>query len=393
MPIDPSISLQFQGTKLIDPMTMYNSVQEQRFNALRGQALQQDMARNALSMQYTQEDRARAEESRRLAATKAAEDKRLWATAMSSGDLNKAKTYLESVGRLDLADNIDKYVKGGAETRSALNDADKKKLEVVDTQLKQLNTGIGSALTPDSVYSLYKASPDALAIHGMTPDKAIAAFNQRVAEVGFDRARSEVANGALATHKQFTEELKTLETPQGTVEYRPGTEQAKPIMMGGAPIMPKPSAQQQKADIQNKQLQKNITEATTILENLVKPDSALDRATASGAGALRDWGAGFFGQATEGAIATGELEVLADPILKMIPRFEGPQSDADTTSYKQAAGQLANPKLPTAIRKKAAETLLSLFKKRKDQFGSADLPEATSANGEFEGFSVKKIEK
>jgi hypothetical protein len=56
----------------------------------------------------------------------------------------------------------------------------------------------------------------------------------------------------------------------------------------------------------------------------------------------------------------------------MVPRFEGPQSNADTTSYKQAAGQLADPTLPPEIRKAAGKTVLRLMKSRKDQFTMVD---------------------
>jgi hypothetical protein len=60
-------------------------------------------------------------------------------------------------------------------------------------------------------------------------------FRQRVAQVGFDRARMEVANGVMAVEKQFSDQYKTLETPQGILEYEPGTGKARRIMVQGAP--------------------------------------------------------------------------------------------------------------------------------------------------------------
>ena len=67
MAIDTSIALgvktpQFQT---IDPMTVYNAMQEQQYNALRSRLVEQQMAQNALAMQNTMEDR-------RAAAAKAA---------------------------------------------------------------------------------------------------------------------------------------------------------------------------------------------------------------------------------------------------------------------------------------------------------------------------------
>jgi hypothetical protein len=107
------------------------------------------------------------------------------------------------------------------------------------------------------------------------------------------------------------------------------------------------------------------------LKEVVKPGGLIEQSTGSGAGRAIDVAAGFFGGAPEGAIAIGKLQPLADQILKLVPRFEGPQSDKDTQSYKEAAGQLANPTLPREIRKAAANTLIGLFEKRKNQFTTA----------------------
>jgi hypothetical protein len=73
------------------------------------------------------------------------------------------------------------------------------------------------------------------------------------------------------------------------------------------------------------------------------------------------------------AIAIGKIAPVADLALKMVPRFEGPQSDKDTASYKEAAGQLADPTLPTEIRKQAGKTVLRLMRERKNQFVTNDM--------------------
>jgi hypothetical protein len=99
----------------------------------------------------------------------------------------------------------------------------------------------------------------------------------------------------------------------------------------------------------------------------------IDQSTGSGAGRLADIGAGFVGKATPGAIAIGKIAPVADLVLKMVPRFEGPQSNKDTQSYKEAAGQLADPTLPTAIRKEAGKTVLRLMQERKNQFVTNDM--------------------
>ena len=83
-----------------------------------------------------------------------------------------------------------------------------------------------------------------------------------------------------------------------------------------------------------------------------------------------------------GDIAIGKLKPIADLVLKMVPRFEGPQSDKDTQSYKEAAGQLADPTKPREIRKEAAKTIIRLMENRKGQFVTSEMAaEGTAAGG------------
>ena len=146
-----------------------------------------------------------------------------------------------------------------------------------------------------------------------------------------------------------------------------------PSTVGGAAVKGKPSAFAEKTAAQKTQMGKDINLAIKELTDATKDGGLIDQSTGSGAGALADIAAGFVGKATPGAIAIGKLAPIADLALKMIPRFEGPQSDKDTMSYKQAAGQLANASLPNAIRKEAGKTVLRLMQERKNQFGSADM--------------------
>tara|TARA_R110000868_G_scaffold131706_2_gene341975 strand:+ start:208 stop:1740 length:1533 start_codon:yes stop_codon:yes gene_type:complete len=130
----------------------------------------------------------------------------------------------------------------------------------------------------------------------------------------------------------------------------------------------KPSATFEKTTAQRKQLSSDLTTAINELTEVTKDGGLIDQSTGSGAGRLVDIAARFGGKAMPGDIAIGKLQPVADLVLKMVPRFEGPQSNADTTSYKQAAAQLADPTLPAAIRKEAGKTVMRLMKKRKDQF-------------------------
>lgn len=130
----------------------------------------------------------------------------------------------------------------------------------------------------------------------------------------------------------------------------------------------KPSATYEKTKALQAQQAKDITLLSKELESITKDGGLIDQSTGSGAGRLIDAAAGFGGVATPGSIAIAKLKPIADMALKMVPRFEGPQSDKDTQSYREAAGQLADPSLPTATRKAAGRELMRLMKERKGQF-------------------------
>jgi hypothetical protein len=113
-----------------------------------------------------------------------------------------------------------------------------------------------------------------------------------------------------------------------------------------------------------------INAVVSELERALEKGGLIDRATGSGVGALRDVAAGFVGKATPGAIAIGQLQPIADLVLKIVPRFEGPQSDKDTQSYREAAGKLADPTVPNEIRRAAATEIVRVLKDRKGRLGS-----------------------
>ena len=139
----------------------------------------------------------------------------------------------------------------------------------------------------------------------------------------------------------------------------------------------KPSAQFEKAQVAKGKMSKDLSGVIPMLETISKDGGLIDQSTGSGAGALIDTGANFFGSATKGAIAVGKLKPMIDPILKLVPRFEGPQSDKDTASYKEAAGDLANPNTPNATKKAAAKSILQIYKKRQGQFTTSDYDSET----------------
>lgn len=141
----------------------------------------------------------------------------------------------------------------------------------------------------------------------------------------------------------------------------------------------KQSATYAKTEAQKKTLAADQKLVIGELTEAIKEGGLIDQSTGSGAGRLFDAGAGFFGKATEGDIAIGRLQPIADIVLKTVPRFEGPQSDKDTASYKEAAGNLANANLPREKRKAAAQEIIRLMQKRQGQFITSDMASGNTA--------------
>lgn len=130
----------------------------------------------------------------------------------------------------------------------------------------------------------------------------------------------------------------------------------------------KPSGAFERARGTRETTSRDLSSALSTLKEVVKPGGLIEQSTGSLFGKGVDIAARTIGKATQGDIAIGKLQVLSDQILKLVPRFEGPQSDKDTQTYREAAGQLADGTLPNEIRKAAAETLIDLYTKRQNQF-------------------------
>lgn len=112
------------------------------------------------------------------------------------------------------------------------------------------------------------------------------------------------------------------------------------------------------------QLDRGIEE----LRRISAPGGLLERSTGSGVGRLLDIAGEFVGISSRGGQAAAALAPVADIVLKLVPRFEGPQSDRDTRSYQEAAGRLADPTIPNETRLAAAREIIRLMETRRNQF-------------------------
>ena len=146
-------------------------------------------------------------------------------------------------------------------------------------------------------------------------------------------------------------------------------------------VIGKPSASHEKTVAAKKKAFTDTNEAIIELEKATADDGLIDKSTGSGIGAGVDWAASLVGKATPGSIAVGQMKPIFDLALKMVPRFEGPQSDKDTQTYKEAAGELANPNVPNQRKKAAGREILRLMKVRRGQFISKDMEGTESDAG------------
>ena len=134
------------------------------------------------------------------------------------------------------------------------------------------------------------------------------------------------------------------------IQIDPQTGQSRPIMAGGQPVGAKGASKQSE-------------QSKTALTIISEAEKLIGSATGSYLGAGIDQAARVFGGATDGDIATGQLQALEGALMLNQPRMEGPQSDRDTALYKQMAGKIGDPTVPRSIKKAAIETIKTLHKK------------------------------
>lgn len=185
--------------------------------------------------------------------------------------------------------------------------------------------------------------------------------------------REEADKRANESKEQMIRLAAGLRQPAAPIQLTDGAGNVKLVDQRGNTIkdlgaVGKPSAGFEKAGAAKKKMTSDLDTAITELEKATADGGLIDKSTGSGAGALVDAAAGFFGKATPGSIAVGQMKPIFDLALKMVPRFEGPQSDKDTASYKEAAGELANPNAPNERKKAAGKEILRLMKARRGQF-------------------------
>ena len=397
MPIDSRIALGYQAPQLESPVNMMMTAQKmqsgQQENALRQAQMENYQAeaarRNALLP--SELDKA----SRDAATAKLTQQGKAFDIAKQRYDV-----FRKTVGSLSMNPNAtkqDAVIAANGLVSSGMLDQDK-----ADAMLGQLpddpvalkaalKQSAMQDLTTEQMFTLFAPKPMATdagnktvytdtnpnsptymkpvgsVAHGVAPLTALQAIDRSEAKNVVAREVTDNA-GNVRFFNKFGDEIKA----------------------GTGKGAGKPTATYEKTKNLQAQMKRDTDIVVAELKEITKDGGLIDQSTGSGAGRLMDATAGFIGTGTKGALAIAKLQPIADKIVKMVPRFEGPQSDKDTLSYQQAGGQVANPSLPTSTRKAAAKEILRLHTKYPNQFVTPEMAaEGTGpAGGEARAMSA-----
>lgn len=154
------------------------------------------------------------------------------------------------------------------------------------------------------------------------------------------------------------QQQQVVETPNGPILVNKRDATSKPVTTpSGAPVM---------GDAQ----MKRQSGAKNVLSLLDEAEQHLQGSTNSFAGAGTDFALRGIGVATPGAQKIAALKTIEGALLSQMPRMEGPQSNYDVQMYKQAAGQLGDPTIPTEVKQIAIDTIRKI--QQKYEGGSAN---------------------
>lgn len=373
------------------------------------QALQNELAKQQMQMQTEnmlglRDERSALAEQRR-AATEGAAKRQAFLSGlgakMSEGGHKLDRPTLSTMLQFGLMNKEGDVAKLATEGLRALDEEDAYKAES-----ERLGTGTtDQKFTPVQIQNMLVSSSPRIRKQGETLAKMKEPANPPETDLmtklgypltreGYTAFKNDQRQDRLRTPEEEAQQIRIAQgsrpLPAPRAEAAPRTQQVTmndgtlgimnmdtgavtPATLGGAPVKGKLSALAEKQAAAKVQLQKDLGFAITEISDAIKEGGLIDQSTGSGAGRLADISMGFVGKATPGAIAIGKLQPIADLPLKLVPRFEGPQSNADLKTYQQASAQLADPTLPRAIRKAAGATIVRLMTERQGQFATKDM--------------------
>jgi hypothetical protein len=193
-----------------------------------------------------------------------------------------------------------------------------------------------------------------------SPGELLTASTQRR---GQDMTQSTTQRGQDMTARSAATVVQ--ETPTGVVVVDKQGKTVTPLMeAGGVQLQSKTSP-----------LTVNTNMKSRMADYIKEAKDLLPKATGSGIGHRVDTALGEVGASTAGGDASKQLELIGGWMQLNVPRFEGPQSDRDTGTYKTMAAQVGDPTVPISQRLKALETLESLQKTIPDLNSTRRTPE------------------
>jgi hypothetical protein len=143
-----------------------------------------------------------------------------------------------------------------------------------------------------------------------------------------------------------------------------------------------------------------LEEARSLLQGQVDPSTGqVVMPTGSGAGEMVDAAGRFIGQTSGGAKLAARLEVIGGNLVGKVPRFEGPQSDADVRYYKAMAGKIGDRSVPVGERQAALESVTNMLKAGVGPSGSViaggqknqSHPVNPGESFNFNGITIKRL--
>jgi hypothetical protein len=183
---------------------------------------------------------------------------------------------------------------------------------------------------------------------GMSPGEN-AANARGWAGIANQRQQNSILNDTNNINKE-AQRIQIVTGADGTV-YRvdKGTGEATPaVMPGGIVVQSGPVAE---ATVKN---QKNMEKLGGLIN---QAREILPNATASGLGAKVDDANRFFGRTTTSAQNAAKLGSIGGNMMMLMPRMEGPQSDADRRNYETMAGKVGDPTIPAEERAAALDAM------------------------------------
>lgn len=172
-----------------------------------------------------------------------------------------------------------------------------------------------------------------------------AEIDLRGAQAGAQKAN---AVQSYAAAREASNKPGTYDAERGVI-VDPRTGQAKPVLMDGQPLAPKPG--------KTSEADQRVQDATDVLGLLDLATPLVDKSTNSGFGSVVDKTLGGVGMSTEGADAAAQLQAIEGMLVSKMPKMSGPQSDKDALLYKQMAGRIGDPTVPAAQKRAAMQAI------------------------------------